>query len=551
MKKVTWIVFVVLIGLCGLGYFAIQGLQAQNRKKTGPDPNLAQVTRGDLVQQVIETGTIDAKKAVEVKSRVAGRVKQIFVQEGDRVSAGQLIAIIDPQETLLQVRQSEAQLRGAQSSVARSRIEISQRRITAQTALAKARLRVRDLEQELRAQPRLTRSTIQQAAAGLAAAQQQYQQLAEVTQPNESQSVRSDVREAEASLKNAQIEAVRQRSLLAKGYVAQREVEAADLQAELALRRLETAQQKLKTLESEHALERQQAQERVRQARAQLDQAQAGQFADGNKQRELEAARIAVREAEAGLKDVDALIQSQRQGQASADQISSVLADSRRQLAETEIRAPIAGVVTKRLIEEGELVSSLSSFSSGTPMVRIEDRTSMIVKLNINEIDVARLKVEMTSRIDIDAILNESFTGKVTKIAPSSSAVGATTPSSGTGADPVVKFAVEVTLLVTDPRIQSGMSAKCTVEPVRRNGVLRLPLEFVGSDENERPFVMLVEKPNDPQAKPVRTPVVVGVSSGAFIEIASGVQEGQTVRKPEFTGPARKSAFQMGSGGDE
>ncbi len=546
MKKFRWIVVIVLVVVCGFGVFALRGFQAQQAKPKGPDTSITTVQRGDMVQQVIETGTIDSKKAVEVKSRVAGRVKSIFVEEGARVTKGQLIAIIDPQETTLQVQQSAAQLRGAQSAVARTRVEIAQRRITSQTALAKARLRVRDLERELAAQPALTTANINQAKSAVAGAKQQLDQLVQVSHPNELNSVQNEVAEAQANVSNAEAEHARRKELFDKGYVSLREVQASELQLELSRRRLDTAKQKLATLENQQLLEKQQSQEKVRQAQAQFDQAMANRFADDNKRREYEASLIAVREAQAGLRDVDALIQGQKQSQASADQIRSVLADSQRQLGETEIRAPITGIVTKKLIEEGELVSSLSSFSSGTPIVRIEDRTSMIVKLNINEIDVARIKLGMNTNVDIDAIPDQAFKGKVTKIAPSSSAVGSVaTPG---GADPVVKFAVEITLVSSDPRINSGMSAKCTVEPVRRDGVLRVPLEFVGTDPAGKRFVLIV---GDPKAKPVQTPVVTGVSSGSFIEIKEGVKEGQTLKRPAYTGPQRKNAFQMGSNGEE
>src|SRR5205823_5832479 len=86
------------------------------------------VSRQDLSVKVVETGTVDAVKSVEVKSRVSGRLKRLLVDEGDHVKAGQLIAVIDPKETELAVRQQEAQLRGAVSQVKRTGIEAAQRR---------------------------------------------------------------------------------------------------------------------------------------------------------------------------------------------------------------------------------------------------------------------------------------------------------------------------------------------------------------------------------------------------------------------------------------
>ncbi len=73
------------------------------------------VGRGDVEVKVSETGAIEALKKVEVKSKVAGRVDKLFVEEGSRVTAGQIVAIIDPTEIDSQVAQIQAQLDGARA----------------------------------------------------------------------------------------------------------------------------------------------------------------------------------------------------------------------------------------------------------------------------------------------------------------------------------------------------------------------------------------------------------------------------------------------------
>lgn len=516
--------------------FALTRVMGAMRKP--PAAKEVVVERGNLIVSVIESGTVDAVKVVEIKSRVAGRVKKLWVDEGDEVKAGQLIATIDPQETELRVAQDEAQLRGAQAGVARASIEIEQRRVLARTALQKARARLSQLEKELQIQPTLTKSSIESAQTAYNSALQSRDLLVNTTQLNERTQTQNAVDEANTNFEQARREFDRQKGLRASGYVADRDVEIARQQLDLAQTRLQGARDRLGRLDGQQDLERRQAEERVRQAKADLDRATANRIQDDVKRKEYETALASVREAEIGLKDVDVLQKSRAQGQATVDQLRSVVNDSRRQLGETEIRAPIAGVITKRLIQEGELVSSLSSFSSGTPIVRLEDRRRMIVKLDINEIDAAKLKLGMRAKVDVDALPEQTMVGKVTKIAPASKiATTAVTTS-----QPVVKFEVEVTLDKPEAGLKSGMSAKCTMDTLRIENVLRVPVEYLGQD-TEGSFLMVKPDSKAKDAKATREAVVAGVRTSTFVEIRSGATEGQRLEKPAFTGPRRRGAF--------
>lgn len=538
-KPGCWIALaiMILLGVIGYAYTSMQRAMAEARK---PKPVAQKVERGELKVQVIESGTIDAVRVVEVKSRVAGRVAKLLVDEGDRVTKGQLIAVIDPQETELRVEQDRAQLRGAKSAVARTTIEIEQRRVAAQARLDQARSRVKQLEKESGAQPALTRSSIDGARSALSVATQALEQLLRVTQPNEKTAVDTALDDARRQQENAEREARRREELLGRGYISEREKQTAELDLRLAETRLRAAEERMARLASQQDLERRTAEERVRQARSELQRAEAGGIQPDLKREELASARAALRDAEAGLRDVDALLQGRAQTQAQVDQIGSVLRDSERQLGETEIRSPIDGVVTKKLIQEGELVASLSSFSSGTPIVRVEDRSAMLVKMNINEIDVAKLQLGTETEISIDAIPSKSFGGRVTKISPSSQA------TANQGADPVVRYAVEVTLDGLEETIKSGMTAKCTMIVLRKQNVLLLPSDYVGKDEDGR-FIMLPAAGTDAKAGPTRQTVQTGAETAAQVEIVSGAKEGQAVERPSYTGPKRRG-MQIGGG---
>lgn len=488
------------------------------------------VVKGELASEVVETGSVDANLVVEVKSRVAGRVAQLLVDEGVMVQKGELIAVIDPQETRLQVEQNRAQLRGAMAGVSRTAIEIQQRRETSVAQLQQARIRLAQLQRELAAQPTLTNASIRAAEASLAQAEAQRKQLVDATLPNERVALQSELDQAKSTLDNAISELNRLKNLIQKEYVSQQDVERQQLQVDLARSRFNSTSERMRRLRLQQDSELRSADQRVRQAQAELSRARANGVQDDLKQKEVETARAQVRAAEAALKDVNVLQAGRAQSQASVDQLRSVLSDSERQLRETEIRAPMDGMIAKKLIQVGELVSSLSSFSSGTPIVRLEDRSAMLVKLSVNEIDAAKLQIGFLATVTIDALPGKVFKGKVSKIAPTR--LQSTNPT-----DSVVRFEVEVRLDERNDSIKSGMTAKVTVVTTKMKNVLVVPTEYVGTDDTRR-FVLV---PNKAKPKePTKTYVQIGAESNTKTQILSGVAEGTEIVKPEYTGPKRR-----------
>ncbi|MBP7334160.1 MAG: efflux RND transporter periplasmic adaptor subunit, partial [Candidatus Cloacimonas sp.] len=85
----------------------------------------------------------------------------------------------------------------------------------------------------------------------------------------------------------------------------------------------------------------------------------------------------------------------------------------------TRVYATASGVVIERNINEGEMVqSSLTSYGEGTVIMKIADLNKMIVKSNINEVDISKFKLNQKAEISLDALPYEHYEGKVVKIAP-------------------------------------------------------------------------------------------------------------------------------------
>lgn len=135
-----WIIRVaVLLVICILGVVAW--------KKFGGNGRNNELVSGN--------GRIEAVE-IDVAAKIAGRVKDILVREGDFVTAGQVVATIDTETLEAQLRQAEAQLQQAQSSVATAYSQLAQRESEKVAALAAVRQRQAEL---LKAQQHSNRSS--------------------------------------------------------------------------------------------------------------------------------------------------------------------------------------------------------------------------------------------------------------------------------------------------------------------------------------------------------------------------------------------------------
>jgi HlyD family secretion protein len=119
------VVFIVLI-FAGV-------LTAFSRGGTKIDPSkLAKVERGDLAKSVVATGKVTPITKVEVKSKASGIVKKLYVEYGDTVKKGQLLAQLDKDEIQAQVDQSRASLQSSEANLASSQADYERAKVDAE-----------------------------------------------------------------------------------------------------------------------------------------------------------------------------------------------------------------------------------------------------------------------------------------------------------------------------------------------------------------------------------------------------------------------------------
>ena len=117
MKKLILIVFLLaVVGSAGGWYY-----MRKNTKE--PEVRTAQITRGDVVQAVQATGTLEAVTTVEVGSQVSGIVEELYADFNDIVKKGKVIARLDPTILDTQIEQQKA-------NVARSEADLDRLKVT-------------------------------------------------------------------------------------------------------------------------------------------------------------------------------------------------------------------------------------------------------------------------------------------------------------------------------------------------------------------------------------------------------------------------------------
>ena len=128
-KRNRRLIYIVIGVVLVLG--AVIGVIAAARGNTKIDPSkLAKVERGDLAKSVVATGKVEPITKVEIKSKASGIVKKLYVDAGDRVKKGQLLAELDKEEIEARVAQakaqteaSEASLKGTQADLERAKVD--------------------------------------------------------------------------------------------------------------------------------------------------------------------------------------------------------------------------------------------------------------------------------------------------------------------------------------------------------------------------------------------------------------------------------------------
>jgi HlyD family secretion protein len=130
-KRKKWLIY----GGIGLALVLLiaGGLIAATTGSTKIDPTkLAKVERHDLAKSVVATGKVQPITNVEIKSKASGIVKKLFVDAGDKIKKGQLLAELDKEEIQAQVEQGHASLAASQASLTGAQADYERAKVDAE-----------------------------------------------------------------------------------------------------------------------------------------------------------------------------------------------------------------------------------------------------------------------------------------------------------------------------------------------------------------------------------------------------------------------------------
>lgn len=180
---------------------------------------------------------------------------------------------------------------------------------------------------------------------------------------------------------------------------------------------------------------------------------------------------------------------------------------SQRKLSDANIKSPINGIVNKKYIEVGAFVNA-----QGTKMFELVDVSKLKLKVNVNESQVANLKIGDKIDIKSSVFPDEKFSGQITFIAAK--------------ADATLNFPIEVEVTNNAKNsLRAGMYGTAVFNfPQQAPSILIPRTSFVGSVSSNQVYIL--DKANN-TAKTRK--VVTGRILGENVEILDGLKEGETV----------------------
>jgi membrane fusion protein (multidrug efflux system) len=173
-------------------------------------------------------------------------------------------------------------------------------------------------------------------------------------------------------------------------------------------------------------------------------------------------------------------------------------------LSYTRIVAPIDGVISQRMVKEGNFIQLQST------LFRIDDFDPLLAVLNVPERELRTLRPGLTVAMQVDALAGKNFEGKVARISPVVDAATGT-------------FRVTCEFTDRSGQLKSGMFGRLSVVFDQRAEVLTVPREAVMED-GDQPALFAIR-----DGKAVRQSIRAGARSGGLVEILEGVADGEQV----------------------
>jgi len=142
-------------------------------------------------------------------------------------------------------------------------------------------------------------------------------------------------------------------------------------------------------------------------------------------------------------------------------------------LRKTTFKSPIDGTVTQLNVERGEIVMVGTMNNPGTVVLSIADLSRMKVEADVDETDVASVRLGQIATVKVDALPDTTLAGRVFEIANSPKVSELGTQEQQTN------FVVDVMIDNPPPTLRPGMTADVEIKTATKEGVLHVPIQAV------------------------------------------------------------------------
>ena len=186
-------------------------------------------------------------------------------------------------------------------------------------------------------------------------------------------------------------------------------------------------------------------------------------------------------------------------------------------IAQTQIRATVSGMVLDVPVKAGNQVIEANNFNEGTSIASLADVKKMIFEGKVDESEVGKIKEGMQLEITIGAIEDKKFDAILDYIAPK-----------GVAENGAIQFPIKGTLKFSDSTfIRAGLSANASIILDKAEKVLAIKEALVQYDpETQNPFVEI----EIGDQKFERRDVELGISDGINVHVKSGVKKGDKIK---------------------
>ena len=351
---VTGLVAICLALIGFTTYSLVKGFRTEVDIETLTVP----VREEDLNVEIEASGKVEPIKSVNVSPKNPGRLVELLVEQGDRVTKGQTLAVMENAELATQTAEAQAQLKQNRANLSESKAEID-------AEIAQSQARLRQLEAKLsQAQSRI---------------------------PRDIEQTKAQINAAESRLNLVQQRIERNEYLLQEGAITQDAFDEVSNELQSAQSNVNELRQRLRQLQSTGNSEVEQINAEINEARIALEQ-----------------------KRETAPDEITAL-------EASLEQAQTSLERAEIQYDDSIVKAPFDGIVTQRYAVEGSFVAPSTSGSStasasATSILALAQGLEVVAK--VTELDVGQLKPGQKVIIVADAYPDRQFEGEIKRIAP-------------------------------------------------------------------------------------------------------------------------------------